>query len=327
MAMISSITSILFATTHIIDIISPFTLYGHIRFIRPFRNRHAAELRGISADFLILSFQSAVYRTVWSFFYLFPSETVRRQHQARYPATSPNIDRLSILWLDVPLCISTIAFIFLLVKLEFEATMKQLRLRFSSIARFVSIASALYALLVYILSVYVDFDPATGMAFSGLFYIDFIDLLKGIANFLSIVCIWPQLWVNWEEGATVAWGKKYTHLLMLSSCTNVFVVLLRWASLRGIDKAASPTPGRLLFSLHTIFICSILYFQTYVIYRTENEQAWRRISKRAAESKDSSSNGVSGRRPSTTAEPTHSREAFDVEEEGRIGLTPFTASG
>ncbi|KAK7204097.1 hypothetical protein BZA70DRAFT_200999 [Myxozyma melibiosi] len=328
--MLAAVSSALFACAHVIDITSPFVIYSHIRTVRPFRRPHTAELRGISVDMLVLNCESAVYRLLWALVYLFPSETVRKQHRARYPVTNPTIDSREIIWQDVPLALSALVFTILMLGFDRRAAVEQIRLRCSPIAKYTSLFFFLCAFVVFVLASYVHVDQTTGMAFYGLYYIDFVDLLKGLAHFFYQVRLWPQLVINWEENCTVTWSTTFTHLLLFSSGLNISGILLRWISLSGLDRAANPAPGRLLSSLHTLLICTLLYGQIYWLYKRDNERAWRGIMKRASDdgytSDDSDASSVSSESARTRARRRTSpgvQRAVD-DEEGRIGLVSLS---
>ncbi|KAK9233734.1 hypothetical protein V1525DRAFT_415556 [Lipomyces kononenkoae] len=91
------------AGAYTLEIAAPFVLSQHI--LRTRRDLPSAvDLQGISADYIILSLQSCVYRIIYIFEYIFPSNLLFKQHTARYYR---DINKFGILS-GLPYCLSTL---------------------------------------------------------------------------------------------------------------------------------------------------------------------------------------------------------------------------
>ncbi|KAK9235518.1 hypothetical protein V1525DRAFT_409790 [Lipomyces kononenkoae] len=267
------------AAAYTLEIAAPFVLAHRIRQTR--RDLPGAlDLQGISADYIILSVQSCVYRIIYIFKYIFPSSLLVQQHAARY-YHSPDINKFAILS-ELPYCLSTLVAIALILLPRFTSTTAQLRLRFSTIAKFVSGVAFTATTTAYLLATLVKFDPATGMGFWGLFYIDSVDLLKGVADFLDCVRFWPQVVINWEEGNTIAFDTAYPHLLLnAAACRGVGML---FAALAQDDiRLATRPAGTFLYLYYIAVVCGVFYFQAYWVYRRDNARIRRGFTKRSEE--------------------------------------------
>ncbi|KAK9364853.1 hypothetical protein V1509DRAFT_635049 [Lipomyces kononenkoae] len=262
-----------------LEIAAPFVLSQHIRQTRRDLPR-AVDLQGISADYLLLSAQSCVYRLIYIFAYVFPSSLLAQQYSARY-YLAPDINKFRILS-ALPYCLSTLAALALIMLPRFTSVSLQLRLRFSTIAKFVSGTAFTATMAIYLLATRVKFDPATGMGFWGLFYIDAVDSLKGVADCLDCVRFWPQVVINWEEGNTVAFDTTYLHALLASAACRGMGMLL--AALAQDDMRLATRPaGTFFYVIYITLLCGVFYYQSYWVYRRENARIIRGFTKRAEE--------------------------------------------
>ncbi|KAK9313424.1 hypothetical protein V1522DRAFT_384814 [Lipomyces starkeyi] len=292
--------SVWISGAYILEIIAPYVLYQHIRQTQR-RWPSALDLRGISADYIILSLQSCLYRIIYIFAYIFPTTSLDRQYAARY-YRAPDINKVGILS-GLPYAVSTLLALILILLPEFPRAISQLRLRFSTIAKFVSATTFTAATAAFVLATGFKFDPATGMGFWGLFYIDAVDLLKGIADWLDCVRFWPQVVINWEEGNTVAFDTAYPLLLLTSAACRGMGRLFTALAKDDMLLAVRP-PGTVLYIIYTMIVCGVFYFQTCWVYRRDNARILRGFTKR---SEEDSNDEVQGR----------------VREEESIGLMPL----
>ncbi|KAK9374628.1 uncharacterized protein V1513DRAFT_445489 [Lipomyces chichibuensis] len=285
---------------YILEIIAPYILYQHIRQAQ--RRWHSAvDLRGISVDYIILSLQSCLYRIIYIFAYIFPTTSLDRQYAARH-YRAPDINKVGILS-GLPHALSTLLTLILILLPEFTRAISQLRLRFSTIAKIVSATTFTAATTAFVLATSFKFDPATGMGFWGLFYIDAVDLLKGIADWLDCVRFWPQVVINWEEGNTVAFDTTYPLLLLTSAACHGMGMLFTALAKNDIRLAVRP-PGTVLYIIYTMVVCGVFYFQSCWVYSRDNARILRGFTKRSDED---GNDEVQGR----------------VREEELIGLTPL----
>ncbi|KAK9323630.1 hypothetical protein V1517DRAFT_319916 [Lipomyces orientalis] len=271
-----------FAGAFLLEIVAPYILYRHIREIRR-RLPHAVELRGISADYIILSLQSCIYRFIYIFAYIFPTNSLVRQHAARY-YHAPDINKIDILS-GLPYSLSTLLTLTLILLSNFTTATAILRRRFSTIAKLVSGTTLLAAASAYVLATRVKFDPATGMGFWGLFYIDAVDLLKGIADWLDFARFWPQVVVNWEEGNTLSFDTTYPHVLFVSAACRGMSMLFAGLAKDDLRLTVRP-PGSVLYIAYTVVLCGVFYFQSYLVYRRANARILRGFTKRSEEDRD-----------------------------------------
>ncbi|KAK9385039.1 hypothetical protein V1515DRAFT_609509 [Lipomyces mesembrius] len=266
------------AGAYTLEITAPYVLYQHIRQTQR-RLPSAVDLRGISADYIILSLQSCLYRIIYIFAYIFPTTSLERQHAARY-YRSPDINKVGILS-GLPYALSTLLALILTLLPEFTRATSQLRLRFSTIAKFVSATTFTAATIAFVLATGFKFDPATGMGFWGLFYIDAVDLLKSIADWLDCLRFWPQVVINWEEGNTVAFDTAYPLLLLTSAACRGMGMLFGALAKDDMRLAVRP-PGTVLYIIYTVVVCGVFYFQSCV-YSRDNARIVRGFTKRSDE--------------------------------------------
>ncbi|KAK9248202.1 hypothetical protein V1506DRAFT_358079 [Lipomyces tetrasporus] len=276
-----------FAGAFLLEIAAPYILYRHIRQTRR-SLPSAVELRGISADYIILSLQSCIYRFTYIFAYIFPTTSLVRQHAARY-YRAPDINKWDILS-GLPYSLSTLLTLTLILLPNFTRATAQLRRRFSTVAKFVSGTMLLAAALAYVLATRVKFDPATGMGFWGLLYIDAVDLLKGIADWLDFARFWPQVVVNWDEGNTVSFDTSYPHVLLVSATCRGMGMLFTGLAKDDIRLTVRP-PGTVLYIAYTVVLCGVFDFQSYLVYRRDNARILRGFTKRSEEDRDEETRG------------------------------------
>ncbi|KAK9468246.1 hypothetical protein V1512DRAFT_259061 [Lipomyces arxii] len=275
------ISNALFAGGYVVDFVIPHILVLNVirtRRLRP----EAPPLKGVSVDYVIFTIQSTLYRLLFVLCYVFPTATVVRQNAARYPLT-PSIDKARIA-ADLPYTLSTLFSVGLIVVPDFAGARAQLRLRFSTIAKWLTGCTLALVILVYILSCRVHVDPITGQGYWGLFQIDLIDLLKGVSDLLEIARYWPQVVVNWEEANTVAWSKPLTYSLLVSAGMYLLSYMFR-ALATGSFVLAVRQPGGFLHALYMVVVCSVFFLQHY-LYKDATNRLLRGLDKRSTEFDD-----------------------------------------
>ncbi|KAK9454263.1 hypothetical protein V1511DRAFT_512214 [Dipodascopsis uninucleata] len=271
-----------FAIANLSDLAGPFILAHETKRMRSLRP-DAPIFKGFSGDYIVLTIFSNAVRLLYILCYVFPSSEIEKQYARRY-FSHPVIDKLGILQL-LPYVLCNLGGAILLLMQSPQASLSKLKSKLSIIAKVSISFTILMWCVVYYLSSHVKVESSTGMGFWGLYLIDSIDLLKGIADVFDLARLFPQLITNWEECSTVSWSIRYVYLLCASSFSRLFAIIA--GLLSGNVNVIRP-PGLLLYALLMTLLSTLFLFQHHVIYRKDNERIWLGIYKRIGDEDDES---------------------------------------